>query len=951
MAKVVKLLDLVSSTVANSNHHQAVYFSSSHLLTYADLATISTAVTQLLHRADAGGEIACVHLDENSHEILLYIPVILAILGTGCAFYFIRDRDRIIEEMDRCGARIIITSVNQSSSYQLETRLGTLYLSTFPSSNNSLPQDTCYLINTSGTSGKSKLVYVTNNSVVHNVIDMKEHFSPSSEDLFFLASPLTFDPHILDIFVSLSAGARLLVLPRTLLTRGDIARDLFINHKVTIMQCTPSMLERMVMGEEEMKTLRVLAVGGEKCSESVRKLLTRMWKQNVSIYHMYGLTEMSVWQVMTKLDTLDLVKDPPVYIEDKNLLTETVVSCGEDKEIIVSSKVRKCWVRGEELCEVKTGDIAYWKGSRLFWEGRRDDVVKVMGKKISLQKVADVLSSKLSTIVVCILGNDGIVHAFVKDIAKACIDNTILLKLAKESLEAKEIPGVFRIVQNIPMTHHGKIDKRKLLSSSDISDRASPHSREESTSKRKEPSPVSPSYDPAITVSLLSSLWVSAVGSAPNENDNFVSCGGDSFSAVALINALNNKIPVPEGNLLETLLSGTYLQLMTLLTRSKPRKEVMEESGVKRTKLFKETGRKEKVKEEVKEVVFKVKGRPSPCSQELLSTSSSCSVTMCSAWSVDMEKCIDSSPLYISGKNVVISCSHSGKVCCVQLLSGYQVWSRHLPDRVESTPTTNNQGEIILVGCYDGSLYCLAVDTGNQLWVFNTGGMVKCSPLVTMEMVIFGSYDHRVYMVKAEDGEKVWSKEVSGSVLASPVMVQNTVLIATLSGEVSAVDPDDGRTAWMIELGHPVFGTPLYTGTSILVPCVNNTLYSISSTGTILWTVTTGGPIFSSPIQLLDRILFGCHDGRVYCVAGGGEVVWTTEVGGGVAGALDWNNREEIVCCSVGGTVNLLSRNGVKIASIELGGEIFSSPLMIDNRVVVGSRDNKLYCILLQYTT
>ena len=178
------------------------------------------------------------------------------------------------------------------------------------------------------------------------------------------------------------------------------------------------------------------------------------------------------------------------------------------------------------------------------------------------------------------------------------------------------------------------------------------------------------------------------------------------------------------------------------------------------------------------------------------------------------------------------------------------------------------------------------------------------------------------------------------------------VLIATLSGELSAVDPVDGRTVWKIELGHPVFGTPLYSrNSSILVPCVNNTLYSISWTGTILWTVTTGGPIFSSPIQVQEKILFGCHDGRVYCVAEGGVVVWTTEVGGGVAGALDWNKRGEIVCCSVSGTVNLLTMDGARIASKELDGEIFSSPLMVDNRVVVGSRDNKLYCIMLQHAT
>ena len=226
--------------------------------------------------------------------------------------------------------------------------------------------------------------------------------------------------------------------------------------------------------------------------------------------------------------------------------------------------------------------------------------------------------------------------------------------------------------------------------------------------------------------------------------------------------------------------------------------------------------------------------------------------------------------------------------------------------------------------------------------------MVKCSPLVMGEMVVFGSYDHRVYRVSTGDGEQMWSTEVGGSVLASPVMVEKTLVIATLSGKLSAVEPVDGRTVWTVQLGHPVFGTPLYTGdtdTGLLVPCVNNILYSLSAMGSIIWTVTTGGPIFSSPIRVQDRILFGCHDGRVYCVSGGGAVLWSTDVGGGVAGALDWNNEGDIVCCTVGRTMHILDWEGGKVASMELGGEVFSSPFMVQDRVVVGSRDNLLYCL------
>ena len=45
------------------------------------------------------------------------------------------------------------------------------------------------------------------------------------------------------------------------------------------------------------------------------------------------------------------------------------------------------------------------------------------------------------------------------------------------------------------------------------------------------------------------------------------------------------------------------------------------------------------------------------------------------------------------------------------------------------------------------------------------------------------------------------------------------------------------------------------------------------------------------------------------------------------------------------GSVHILDWEGGKVASMELGGEVFSSPLIVQDRVVVGSRDNFLYCL------
>ena len=68
------------------------------------------------------------------------------------------------------------------------------------------------------------------------------------------------------------------------------------------------------------QNLRILAVGGEKCDQEMRKMLSSLLERGVSVYHMYGLTEMSVWQTMTRLNQ-EIIDTMPVYIPHSNLLS------------------------------------------------------------------------------------------------------------------------------------------------------------------------------------------------------------------------------------------------------------------------------------------------------------------------------------------------------------------------------------------------------------------------------------------------------------------------------------------------------------------------------------------------------------------------------------------------------------------------------------------------------
>ena len=82
-----------------------------------------------------------------------------------------------------------------------------------------------YLIQTSGTSGPAKPVLVPEAALLPNLRDIRREFELSPTDTVLLASPLTFDPSLVDVLCSLVAGARLLVLPASLKIKTDLHRD------------------------------------------------------------------------------------------------------------------------------------------------------------------------------------------------------------------------------------------------------------------------------------------------------------------------------------------------------------------------------------------------------------------------------------------------------------------------------------------------------------------------------------------------------------------------------------------------------------------------------------------------------------------------------------------------------------------------------------------------------
>lgn len=163
------------------------------------------------------------------------------------------------------------------------------------------PFEWAYAIKTSGTTGSARVVFVSHQAILTNVLDFIKRFSLNRQDVTFGAAPSTFDPHVVDVFMTLGCGGTLLYVPKSVkLSPSDLA-NMLIKHRVTNIHCTPSLFHRFGKVESvrviRNPKLRILAFGGEPFPEIdfLRGIIPTDRQQYLSLYNLYGTTELSCW--------------------------------------------------------------------------------------------------------------------------------------------------------------------------------------------------------------------------------------------------------------------------------------------------------------------------------------------------------------------------------------------------------------------------------------------------------------------------------------------------------------------------------------------------------------------------------------------------------------------------------------------------------------------------------
>ena len=367
---------------ATAQRDEIAVVASDRSLTYEALDLISSALASHLRSCGVGpGTVVALATDRSAA-----LPVsALGILKSGAAYLPIDlayPPKRIALMMRDSEARIIITTralLPAVAAADLDATVLTvdewLDATGHPAVADSLagpaPDDIAYLIYTSGSTGTPKGVLVPHSAVSNFLEGMRECVGFATSDVMLAVTTPSFDISVLELFLPLVQGGRVVVADRETVTDGNRLARLVISSGSTMLQSTPSVWRLLMNAGWEGHPGLCAIVGGEPLPAAVAEWLRPRVR---ALWNAYGPTETTVWSTMALIG-----EHEPITIGRPIANTRVYVLDGEGQPVPVGAPGELCIAgdgvargyhrRPELTAERFVGDFLV-PGARMYPHGR-----------------------------------------------------------------------------------------------------------------------------------------------------------------------------------------------------------------------------------------------------------------------------------------------------------------------------------------------------------------------------------------------------------------------------------------------------------------------------------------------------------------------------------------------------------------------------------------------------
>lgn len=415
------------------------------------------------------------------------------------------------------------------------------------------PTNLAYVIYTSGSTGQPKGVMIPHQGYTNVTVYYSQLFDLGFSTRCSQYSNLAFDASLCELMPPLISGSRLFIVPDKIKYDPGLLTQFFLDYKIDHVFLPTAMYQSASI--KKLSNLTSLVVAGEK--------LITFFEEKCRVYNGYGPTECTVYSTIFPLSKgMKIypigkpIRNVQVYIVDKNF---NPVPIGVSGELLIGGVgVARGYLNRPELTAEKfianpfsdnpndrvyrTGDLCrYLADGNIEYLGRIDFQVKIRGFRVELGEIESTLLS-LSQVKAAVVLAHGeaeekrLVAYLVPSALSLLTSETVADQQSewitavkaslKELLPEYMIPSYYVLLESLPLTANGKVD-RKGLPDFDSDQREFKQYVAAKTATEK----------------FLVTLWTELLGvKRIGINDNFFDLGGNSLLSIRLISKVNREM-------------------------------------------------------------------------------------------------------------------------------------------------------------------------------------------------------------------------------------------------------------------------------------------------------------------------------------------------------------------------------------------------------------------------
>ncbi len=360
----------------------------------------------------------------------------------------------------------------------------------------SSPDDTAYIIFTSGSTGTPKGVVVRHKPAINLIEWVNRTFNVNERDRVLFITSLCFDLSVYDVFGLLAAGGSIRIVSSDDVRDPSVLLNILCSEPITFWDSAPPALQQLtpffstIQGEDIRNQLRLVFMSGDWVPVTLPDVLKETFP-GIQVVSLGGATEATVWSNFYQIGKVESnwasipygkpIQNAQYYVLDSYLNPCPIGVTGElyiggdclasgytDPAKTAERFIPDPFRQSPEARLYRTGDLArFFPDGNIEFLGRIDHQVKIRGFRVELGEIEAVLSQHASIRVSMVMAREDqpgekYLVAYVVPHEDQLLTTSEMRSFLREKLPEYMVPSAFILLDGLPLTANGKVDRRAL---------------------------------------------------------------------------------------------------------------------------------------------------------------------------------------------------------------------------------------------------------------------------------------------------------------------------------------------------------------------------------------------------------------------------------------------------------------------------------------------------------